>query len=252
MIEYEIFIIAGVVTAIRFFVPYFMDWYLRSYAEHNIKGTELVTVRYRFLFAYDRKKGNVTTRFNFVYMIMFYIVTISGIALLVLGFATGSELVLIASFVILFFINTLCFLRVLIKILYISTPPQDEDYKELPQDEEWRNKATRKLIMKRKKTMVAAVSKIYVFLGDGQGEFVIKGIKCTEVGTLKNGDSGEYDIPTESVYIFVSYSKKYPEGYHSHYQVPCGNISVKLFIAPSLFKGKIEIFGEQDPITSDV
>ena len=124
--------------------------------------------------------------------------------------------------------------------------PQDKAYKELPQDGNWRNMATRKLILKRKKTFVGSVGKTYVFLGDGQGEFVIKGIKCTEIGCLRNGDRGEYDIPTESVYVFVLGNKKYADEFHSCYQIPRGDKNVELLTAPSLSKNKFEIFSKQD------
>jgi hypothetical protein len=125
-------------------------------------------------------------------------------------------------------------------------PERPEFYKELPQDKEWRNEGTRKLILKRKKMYTGSFGKMHVFLGDNQGEFVIKGIKCTEIGLLGNGEKGEYDIPTESVYLFVLASKKYAEDYHSCYQVPRGNKDVELFTAFSINKARFEVFSKQD------
>ena len=133
-------------------------------------------------------------------------------------------------------------------IMNAPVEPKEIVYEELPQDEDWRNKATRKLILKRKKTIVGSASTIYVFLGDGQGDFVIKGIRCTELGSLKNGEKGEYDIPTESVYIFVLGNKKYADVAHSYYKVPRSDKSVELFMAPSLGENKLMLFSKQDLI----
>jgi hypothetical protein len=122
---------------------------------------------------------------------------------------------------------------------------QNESCKELPQNEDWRSTSTRKLILKRKKTYVGSVLKAYVFLGDGRGEFVIKGVKCTELGFLNNGGRGEYGIPEESVYVFVLNSKKRADDSHFCYQIPRGNKNVELFIAPFMGDVKFKISAEE-------
>ena len=109
----------------------------------------------------------------------------------------------------------------------------------------------RKLILKRKKTFVASFGKIRAFIEDEQGELTLGGVKCREIGSLKNGGTGEYDITTESVYLFVVFSKVLPNEYHSCYQVPAGDETVELFTAPKInpIKGNpFEIFSKQDLI----
>jgi len=90
------------------------------------------------------------------------------------------------------------------------------------------------LIFKRRKTFTASFGKLSVFIQDSRGDFEIRGIKCKEIGKLKNGDKGEYTIPNESVHIFTVVSKSCPEWHHANYMIPAGDETVELFVGPKL------------------
>ncbi|MCL2333985.1 MAG: hypothetical protein FWC52_04260 [Candidatus Methanoplasma sp.] len=109
----------------------------------------------------------------------------------------------------------------------------------------------RKLIFKRKKTFTASAAKVRVFIQDSQGELELGGIKCKEIGTLKNGETREYNIPSERVYAFIVFSKFDPVKYHAYYEIPAGNETVELFTGPTLnpVKGNpFSIFDKKDMV----
>jgi hypothetical protein len=58
----------------------------------------------------------------------------------------------------------------------------------------------------------------------------IFGVKYKQIGVLKNGETGEYDIPCESVYIFAGPIQT--EGRYAYHEIPAGDRDVKLFTAP--------------------
>ncbi|MDR0335221.1 MAG: hypothetical protein LBH69_04980, partial [Methanomassiliicoccaceae archaeon] len=74
--------------------------------------------------------------------------------------------------------------------------------------------ATRKLILKRKKVITGFAVKAFIYLADSIGDFMIKGIRCRELGFLKNGGSAEYDIPTTSTTIYVVSNRMSPDKHH--------------------------------------
>jgi hypothetical protein len=92
----------------------------------------------------------------------------------------------------------------------------------------------RKLIMKRKKTFTASLVKVRIFIENDLGELELGTVRCREVGSLKNGATGEYDIPNESVYVFVVFSKVLPNEFHTVHQIPAGDGNVELFTGPTL------------------
>ena len=92
----------------------------------------------------------------------------------------------------------------------------------------------RKPIFKRRKTFTASAGKVRVFLQDNQGELELGGIKCKEIGTLKNGETAEYSIPNESIHVFIVFSKVAPQSYHAYYKIPEGSETVELFTPPRL------------------
>ena len=109
----------------------------------------------------------------------------------------------------------------------------------------------RKLVLKREKVFVACLGKIRIFVEDGQGSFSLGGISCRQLGVLKNGQTGEYEIPGESVKVFVVFSKVAPQKYYSYYQLPAGEETVELFTGPELNPGEgnpFKIFSKEDLI----
>jgi hypothetical protein len=90
----------------------------------------------------------------------------------------------------------------------------------------------RKLTLKRKKTLISSMVKIRIFIEHSAGEFELDKIKCTEIGSLKNGETGQYEIPTGDVNLLVLYSKIFPNKNYTPYKIPAGSDDLELFTYP--------------------
>lgn len=61
----------------------------------------------------------------------------------------------------------------------------------------------RKLTIKRKKSFVASLAKLKVYIEDPAGELDITGIKCRLLGTLANGEEKSFYIEENAAKVFV-------------------------------------------------
>jgi hypothetical protein len=90
----------------------------------------------------------------------------------------------------------------------------------------------RKLIVKRRNVSTASLMKIKIFIENDNGEVELGSVKCKEVGSLKNGETGEYEIANRRDRVFVVFNKVSPNEYHAVHQIPAGNKNVELFTGP--------------------
>jgi len=90
----------------------------------------------------------------------------------------------------------------------------------------------RKLKLNRQKNFLGAALKLKIFIEDSNGKHKINNIACTLLGVLKNGQTGNYSIPTESKMILLSASMIFTQKRAFIYQVPEGD-DIELFTAPT-------------------
>lgn len=87
----------------------------------------------------------------------------------------------------------------------------------------------RKLTLKRKWSLIECGSRIfyYVQCAEQDATVEVKGVKCRELGQIKNGKSVETEIPTEQTTVYLVSSTMYAD-----FTVPAGEEDVSLVAKP--------------------
>lgn len=86
----------------------------------------------------------------------------------------------------------------------------------------------RKLTIKRKKSFVASLAKLKVYIEDPAGEFDITGIKCRLLGTLANGEEKSFYIEENAAKVFVIADKMSRDYCYDCRNLPEGNEDIYL------------------------
>lgn len=86
----------------------------------------------------------------------------------------------------------------------------------------------RKLTIKRKKSFVASLAKLKVYIEDPAGELDITGIKCRLLGTLANGEEKSFCIEENAAKIFVIADKMSRDYCYDCRNLPEGNEDIYL------------------------
>lgn len=86
----------------------------------------------------------------------------------------------------------------------------------------------RKLTIKRKKSFVASLAKLKVYIEDPAGELDITGIKCRLLGTLANGEEKSFYIEENAAKIFVIADKMSRDYCYDCRNLPEGNEDIYL------------------------
>lgn len=86
----------------------------------------------------------------------------------------------------------------------------------------------RYLTITRKKTFVASLTKIKVYIEDESNELTIADVPCKKLGEIKNGETVTFEIDERSAKIFVI-GDTLSKGYCSEfYQLPDGSEDIQL------------------------
>lgn len=86
----------------------------------------------------------------------------------------------------------------------------------------------RKLMIKRKKSFVASLAKLKVYIEDPAGELDITGIKCRLLGTLANGEEKAFDIDENAAKVFVIADKMSRDYCYDCRSLPAGDEDIYL------------------------
>ena len=86
----------------------------------------------------------------------------------------------------------------------------------------------RKLTIKRKKSFVASLAKLKVYIEDPAGELDITGIKCRLLGTLANGEEKSFYIEENAAKVFVIADKMSRDYFYDCRNLPDGNEDIYL------------------------
>ncbi len=86
----------------------------------------------------------------------------------------------------------------------------------------------RKLTIKRKKSFVASLAKLKVYIEDSAGELDITGIKCRLLGTLANGEEKSFYIEENAAKIFVIVDKMSRDYCYDCRNIPEGSEDIYL------------------------
>lgn len=86
----------------------------------------------------------------------------------------------------------------------------------------------RKLTIKRKKSFVASLAKLKVYIEDPAGELDITGIKCRLLGTLANGEEKSFYIEENAAKAFVIADKMSRDYCYDCRNLPEGNEDIYL------------------------
>ncbi len=86
----------------------------------------------------------------------------------------------------------------------------------------------RKLTIKRKKSFVASLAKLKVYIEDPAGELDITGIKCRLLGTLANGEEKSFYIEENAAKVFVIADKMSRDYCYDCRNLPDGNEDIYL------------------------
>lgn len=86
----------------------------------------------------------------------------------------------------------------------------------------------RKLTIKRKKSFVASLAKLKVYIEDPAGELDITGIKCRLLGTLANGEEKSFYIEENAAKVFVIADKMSRDYCYDCRNLPEGNENIYL------------------------
>jgi len=98
----------------------------------------------------------------------------------------------------------------------------------------------RKLTVIRKKSLVSALLKAYLYIeSHDRTDLILNGKKLKEVGVLKNGDSITIEIPEQEITIFIVHDKLAPKISNTSYTIPKGTNDITLYAKPKFnpFKG---------------
>ncbi|MDR0777820.1 MAG: hypothetical protein LBE48_00050 [Methanomassiliicoccaceae archaeon] len=107
----------------------------------------------------------------------------------------------------------------------------------------------RKLIVKRKNTFTASHMKVRIFIENVDGDVELGSVKCKEIGSLKNGETGEYEIPNKHDNIYLVYNKILPNDYYAVHKIPAGKKTIELFTSPTYsprMGNSFEIYTKED------
>lgn len=87
----------------------------------------------------------------------------------------------------------------------------------------------RKLTIQRKKTFVACLAKMKVYIEDGAfGDTTIDGVLCRKLGELKNGETKTFEVGDESAKVFVIADQLSRNYCNDYYQLPEGEEDITL------------------------
>lgn len=98
----------------------------------------------------------------------------------------------------------------------------------------------RKLIMKRKKSVIGCAMRVFVCTEtEKSGDFNLGLKRLEKRGTLRSGETCSFEIPEEGGDVYVVYSKTMPQSFHTKYTVGTGTEDVRLYTSPRFnpFKG---------------
>ena len=98
----------------------------------------------------------------------------------------------------------------------------------------------RKLTVIRKKSLVSALLKAYLYIeSHDRTVLILNGKKLKEVGVLKNGGSITIEIPEQEITIFIVHDKLAPKISNTSYTIPKGTNDITLYAKPKFnpFKG---------------
>ena len=84
----------------------------------------------------------------------------------------------------------------------------------------------RKLTVLRRKTIVASLGKMKVYIEDPQSqELMIQGVPCRKLGTLKNGEQKNFEIPNTAARLYVI-ADKATKNANEFYPIEAGEADV--------------------------
>ncbi|MBR4769689.1 MAG: hypothetical protein IK090_02035 [Clostridia bacterium] len=86
----------------------------------------------------------------------------------------------------------------------------------------------RLLKITRRKSFVASLAKMKVWIEDPAGDLMIGGVPCRLLGKLKNGEEGIFEIGEEAARIFVIGDKLSRGFCNDFYEIPAGSTEVVL------------------------
>lgn len=87
----------------------------------------------------------------------------------------------------------------------------------------------RRLTIRRKKSFVACLSKVQVYIEDSVSpEIVISGVRCRKLGSLKNNEEATFDVSEAQAKIFVIADKLSKNYCNEFYQLPAGKEDIYL------------------------
>ena len=87
----------------------------------------------------------------------------------------------------------------------------------------------RKLTITRRKTFVASLGKMKVYIEDPMdGEIYISGVYCRQLGTLKNGEVASFEIGEGAAKVFVIADKMSKNYCNDYFPIPEGDFDVYL------------------------
>lgn len=87
----------------------------------------------------------------------------------------------------------------------------------------------RELSITRRKTFVACLAKMKVYIEDASsGDTVINGVKCRKLGELRNGDKQVFEIGDEELKLFVIADMISKSFCNEFYRIPAGKKDISL------------------------
>ena len=87
----------------------------------------------------------------------------------------------------------------------------------------------RKLIFTRRKTFIACLGKLKVYMCDAtSNEIVINNYNCRLLGVVKNGETVTFEIPNEEIRLFGIWGKMSKNYCNGTTVIPAGNDDVIL------------------------
>ena len=97
----------------------------------------------------------------------------------------------------------------------------------------------RKLTIERKKTFVASLMKINVYTPDENGLTLIRGIRSSKLGEVKNGQVLTFELDEGERDLLFCYCNEENGSESPSYRVPAGSEDVTVTIKPKLnpFRG---------------
>jgi len=93
---------------------------------------------------------------------------------------------------------------------------------------------TRKITLTRKKSIIASIMKVYIYVQSGEPyDIELDGIPLRLVDPpLKNGKTITFEVPTFELYLYVIFDKRRPKGYNTNFLLPAGEEDIQLYTKP--------------------